>query len=871
MAFDFFRRYQKAILYTAGFFALITFSITGALMNFFDNLFVGSQPSASLVLPDDRTVNVTPEDAEIGSLLARGQHGLVPVLPPFLGDDDRQHASEILAALRRLAIESGIEYSEAEAREAIAQTLKLLATENLTEVQLAQRLNFTSATPFRKLVGEALRISTYLRMAALAIDVTDKALVDDLLANRELITLQVASLDKRKIETELKKTPVTDEQLQEWVAKLPEKEQTLFRHSSNRVGLKAVGLLHEKFDPAQWPDELKDKQYGEEVLNQRYMLDRELRWRKARPEAASQPQSGPTTRDDKGGTGEAEKKDGEPKKGGPHADAQDPASRPATDPAGVGVTPQTQPATQEPAVQGPPAATQPADPYVPFDQVRETIRKILQTEDVVRALWGKVQEKMAAHLKDAIEARNKAAEEVTKAQTAVADAEKALKAGPETDALKKAVDDAKAAQKAKEEAKTAADEAVDARRKEFDAVQAFRDLAKDKDGNERAGLATFHKPEPQLADGLKDLGDLGTWTNTWVATAMDAEGDLGTQVQSTDKASFEFQVGTVVKRPLKDFAEIKTQAEAEYWKKRADEAAKTRIETFEAALVRLAKDARKAEIEKLENEKRKNIDDRLEEWRRATRQKLEDARKTLAGIRDRTSRGHQAWSKVVADLEAQLAKEGEEKERIEKALNAEVDAEIKGEARKAYAQVLAAAAAEAGLEVTAIGPHHRELHNEPRFHDRFPEAVRFLWSQKRIPPPAPDVTDEAVRKTYDEAKFVRDLKADESTELLEDVTNRTLHLAVVTKAEKATIESITRRDLLTRREQFVRERLIKGIQQSFSREALKERNHYVRPGEEEPVAKAEQKVGDAKTGPKADEPKKGGAPAEPRKDDPKGN
>src|SRR5687767_12918874 len=111
MAFEFFRKYQKAILYTAGFFALITFSITGALMSFFDNLFVGTQPSARLVLPDERTVSVTQEDSEIGSLLARGQYGYVPVLPPFLSDDDRQHASEILAALRRLAVESGIEYS----------------------------------------------------------------------------------------------------------------------------------------------------------------------------------------------------------------------------------------------------------------------------------------------------------------------------------------------------------------------------------------------------------------------------------------------------------------------------------------------------------------------------------------------------------------------------------------------------------------------------------------------------------------------------------------------------------------------------------------------------------------------------------------
>src|SRR5262245_65586225 len=84
-AFGFFRKYQKLILYTAGIFALITFSITGAMTSWVRNLTGGPSGPQPTILVGDRRVEVTVEDMQMGGLVARHVAALPPdVLPPSM-------------------------------------------------------------------------------------------------------------------------------------------------------------------------------------------------------------------------------------------------------------------------------------------------------------------------------------------------------------------------------------------------------------------------------------------------------------------------------------------------------------------------------------------------------------------------------------------------------------------------------------------------------------------------------------------------------------------------------------------------------------------------------------------------------------------
>jgi hypothetical protein len=775
MAFDFFRKYQRPILYTAGIFALVSFSISGALMGFFTAMFERDIEGPKLTLGDGRVVEVTQEDYSIGRMVAQlARTSPVIVLPPLDFGEDGEARMEPYAFLRRIAIESGLEYSMVEVDAAIEQAVSVIG-ENRTAVDLALSSGFTSLAPYRAVVGEAMRIGNMLRLLSLAGDTSTKSLVQSLLRkrDRELLTLRVASLDKKEIETELKKTKVSDDELQKWLAGLTEAEQSPYRHPNHRVALIAVGFLHDKFDPAQWEEELKGKDYGDQQLRQRYDLDREVRFRRTPPAPpASQPTSQP---------------------------ASQPDSLPASQPDSL---PQTQPATQ------------PQDLYEPFEQVQAQLKKLLQAEDAMKAIWAKVQEAMAAHLQEKIDVRNKAAEEHATAQKAHAEAEARLKAGPETEELKKAAADRKTELTAKEEQKKAAETALDDARRAFPMLDKAREFV-----NNRAGFENVTVAEPKGSDGLKDLGPFGKWENAWMACAIDAEGDLSSQVQSTDKASFHWQVTKVVKRPLKEFAEIKEQLTTDWYGKQADSIAKDKTKTLEDKLLALGKEARKAEIEKLTAEHAKLLEDHVAQWKQQVQARLDRARRNIEKIKDPASKTRQEFEAIARTAEAELAAEAKKREELDKATTTEIEKKVKDEARKAWPDVLEAAAKEAGFQFQTIGPHPRNLSMQPRFHDRYSADVRFLFSMARV-------------GEGENSKQLKDLKAGECSDILDDATNRTLHLAAVVAVAKPDDKSITRRDLMQEQESFLGERLLATLSQSFEMKAIEERYNVQRPKEE---------------------------------------
>lgn len=820
MAFEFFRKYQRPILFTAGIFALVTFSVTGPLFSFFDWMFAPPYAGATMTLADGSKIRITGEDAVIGQELANGKHYPAVALPDLPVDQEEgDQRSEIYAALRALARHAGIEPSMQEVDAAIQQAVRIMNSSgaDVTASQLAVQYRHASLDAWRRLVAEALRISTFLRVHALAADTTDAAIVQDLLRGREVVTFQVASLDKRKLEESLKAKGVSDDELQAWLDKLGDAEKLPYRHQTNLVALEASGFLLDAFDPAEHAAELTGKEYGEETLRQRYEQDKETLYR--RPEKDGEKKDGepPQQRDGegRGGDGEGgkgpqliEPQDPQDPQNPPPAQPQQPA--PPAEQQGPPAQPTDQPTDQ-------PQDTPAQDPYIPFEEVRARILATLQAEDVLRALWGKVQERMQAHLQAAIDARNAAAEAETAARNQLTEAEQALTQKPEDAEAKALVETTKQDVAAKETARKEAEQALDAARRAFSAKAVMTELA-----GQRKGFHVHTVAEPVGADGLRELGEFGTWPNTWMATAISTEGDLSTQVQAAGKGVFFFQIQRVVDRPLKPFDEIKEQLTTDYWKQQADEAAKQKAEAFEAALLRLGKEKRAERVTELEQEQATKTEQQFTEWRTKTEQALESARKELAGL-PRESRSHrQLWEKQITKLETELAKADEKRQQLADQIAAETKQQIAAVAREAYPEVLAQAAEETGFTVTKVGPYVRNLREKPRFQHRYDETTRYLFNAST---------------GGDEPEQVSSLEQGESSGLLDDATNRTLHLAVVTDVQKATVADVTRRELLSARESLIAQRLQGAISQSFTIDTLKQAYGYEAP-KDQPVIDA---------------------------------
>jgi hypothetical protein len=219
--FGFFRKYQKPILYTAGLFALITFSITGAMMGLVDRLF-GSHGPLPTIEVGGRTESMTAEDYEVALLLSRGRYAPAVVLPQLdVGEGNESDRQDMLAILRRAAIAEGMGVSDDEVDAAIefARFAPVpFGGTAVTATQLAHQAGLGSLAEYRFVVKEAMRIGNYVRLHGLVADGSDAAILQDLLEGKEKITLQVATLDEKQLEEQLRKDgTVTDEQLRQFL------------------------------------------------------------------------------------------------------------------------------------------------------------------------------------------------------------------------------------------------------------------------------------------------------------------------------------------------------------------------------------------------------------------------------------------------------------------------------------------------------------------------------------------------------------------------------------------------------------------------------------------------------------------------------
>lgn len=286
--YGFFRRHQKKLLYTAGLFTLLTFSVTGPMLTAVDEL-VGTKRDMASIQVGGQRVKLTTDDYQFGSVIARnltnsqGNPSLPPVLPVLgTGEGGSSDLTDILAILRRAAIAEGIDVSMVEVDRAI-DTLRAQSKVE-TAARLAGYRGFSSLAEYREVVREAMRIGTYVRLQTLALDCSDAKVLEQVIADREKVTFRAATFDEKAAEERLKTAAaLTDDDLRTWLdAKTEVEKSRMQAYDSNHLELRfgALLLADGQFDPTQWQEGvLKDFAPAEDQLRATYDQEKELRFK----------------------------------------------------------------------------------------------------------------------------------------------------------------------------------------------------------------------------------------------------------------------------------------------------------------------------------------------------------------------------------------------------------------------------------------------------------------------------------------------------------------------------------------------------------------------------------------------------------------
>jgi len=450
--------------------------------------------------------------------------------------------------------------------------------------------------------------------------------------------------------------------------------------------------------------------------------------------------------------------------------------------------------------------------FKPFDDVKPEVTKLIQSEQVMTHLNGKLRERLEASMKAEMEDLNRCNEEHNLAVQTLETAKAKLAASPEDAGAKEEVRLASEVVPAKLAANQAAEAAVTAKRASFDFPAAFTELTKDKKGIVQRPL-----PGKRNAEELKDLevkglegGDLGfgEWPLAIYATYLANKGDLSNMPGRSTKAAFVYQVTDIDVRPLKAWDKLKPLLEGAYFTEQAKTKAETQKKLFEAAMLRLAKEKMPEKVAEIEGKRTTTVDEKLAKWEADAQASLAKAEKTLADANLGTQ-AKLAWTKQRDDLVAQIAKKDEKRKEFDTEVGKQIETDIGEAAKKFHAEVLETAAAEGGFTVTPVGPYPRDLSQKPRFDKDNDPTVVFLFRDHK------------------------DMKVGESTGVLQDVTNRRWLLGTVTKVEPLTAADVDRREFESLRrgygyfKSFASLQAIEAYGQAFTKEALERRYSYL--------------------------------------------
>ncbi len=700
--YGFFRRHQKKVLYTAGMFTLLTFSISGPMMSWAGDWF-GAPRQMPTILVNGERVKLEVEDDLYGNELARRLVALPRgVLPPLDPGEGAQLGS-VYAILRRAAIAEGIEVSMAEVDRAIEAFREARGAPSAAK--MASDMSFGSLAQYRELVKEAMRVGVYIRLQTLALDGTDARVLQQAISDREKITLLVATFDEKKAEESLKQgKTLTDEELNKWFEGKSEREKQMMQaYDSPRTQLRFGALLtaEGQFDPEQWKDDhLKDFTIGDNQMGPVYEAEKATRF-KTDKEGEWKPIDDPAVKAELTRLIQAEEV--MKKLLASLVQKQREALQPLND---ALVAAQTASGTAE-------AAVRDVDAKAAAKQVELAAKK------------------------QALEQKPDDAE--LKQQVATLEAE-AEAAGKELTAAKEAAVTAKASV-------DAADKAVKDARANYDFPAAFAEATKDK-----SGFVQKEMTEMKGYEDLKDLGalDLGRWEQSVQALGAREKGALCHMPGRTSTAVILFQAMNIELRPLKAPEKLKPLTEAAYWAEQAKKLGEDKKKLMEETLLRLAKGQMSDKVAEIEGKRQTRVDEKLAEWEKKTQADIAAAEKQLQGLPAGTQ-AQLAWQQELEAKRSQLAQKEQQRTLFDSLVGKDIESEIATEAKKHYKDVLAAAADEVGFTVGPVGPYARDLQqHDPRFDKNHDATVVFLLrahSQLKENE-ATDVVNDATNRRY---------------------------------------------------------------------------------------------------------------------------
>jgi hypothetical protein len=771
--YGFFRRHQKKLLYTAGLFTLLTFSITGPMEELMREWF-GARQAMSTIAVGGKRVELQPIDYTIGTRVANSLGAAVPwgVLPPLdAGEGGRTELGDVLAILRRAAIEEGIEVSMTEVDRAIEAFREERKVESA--VRLATNMSFESLAQYREVMAEAMRIGMYIRLQTLAVDSTEARVLDQVIRDKEKITLRVATFDEKKLEEQLKAaTTLGDEDLKKWLDGKNDRERMQMQvFDLPRAELRFCGFLlaDGQFDPEQWKDDyLKDFTVTDDQLKSYYEQDKEQRFKLE--DGTFKPFDDAAVKAELTRLVQAEQVLN--RLLAAVRERQTLALKPANDALALAQAEQGQAATRS--------------------------QELEQKQGEKKVELSAKEAELAAKPDDAA------------LQAAVA----TLKT--EAEAIANEVFAHQGIGPAKEALVKESQQAIETARTGFDLYAAFAELTKDKKGVVQKAMTGLKN-----ADELKDLDaaglELGKWPQAATGTSLQNKGDLAFGPARTSKAVLLYQATAVEPKPMKAWDKLKPLLEGAYWTEQAKKQGEEKKKLMEEALLRLAKAKMPEKITEIEAKRQSRIDEKVTAWEKLNQDGIAEADKVLA----KAGLGQQAtaaWKAKREKLQAELGLKAQRITEFTAEIGKTIDSEIATEAKKHYHSVLDAAAAEAGFTVAEVGPYARELSQKPRFDKAYPPHVVYLFrSQSQL------AVDEATGVLQDFANRAWHVAVCSKVE--------PLGVADVSRREFEALRTGSGRSSYADTQAFM------VYSQAFTREAVEQRYELQRPAGEQEVQK----------------------------------
>lgn len=719
--YGFFRRHQMKLLYTAGLFTLLTFSIGGSIQGLVGGIFNKDRERATISVNGER-VKLTDEDYTYGSRLSRNARALpygvmLQVLP---GEGGSSELSEVLAIMRRAAIAEGIEPSLKEVDRAIEATREEYKSESAA--QLAVNGGFGSLADYRQVVLEAMRVGMFTRLQLLALDTSDAEAMRQGLLHKEKVSFKVATYDEKARQEEMKeKSELTDDDLKKWLD-----DQTVIEKGRMSafdlptVKLRFAGLLwgEGQFNPEEWAEGvLAAYPITDDQLKTYYDADKEFF--KIEDKDEYRLFEDETVKAELTRMVQAER---------------------------VMLDLNTKLKAAQLAVVQPLSDTV-ATNQNDFNTAQQTKRTAMQAQ----ALKDRdLNIKEAELAKDLENADLKASVEALKAELAP---------------LKVAFTGAEAAETAMKTALEVARAAEEAARVGFDFVAEFNKLVEGKSGFVHKAL-----DKQVTAEELKDLDalglELGYWERSMVATSLRSVGGIGNGPGRTYKASIIYQALEMEAQPLKAWEDLKPLCEDVYYTEKAVAEGREKTTAMADALLRLAKEKIPEFLAEREAERQGRIDTMVTEWEAGVTDDVAKSKEMLK-TPNLGTKATQAWQSKLERKQRELEGKAQRVDMIGMQVEREIKGEIKEEATKFFAEVLDAAAAEVGYTVTEFGPFPRFLVQRPRFDEDYDETVVYTFmnhSEMQAGDAIGPVADGAERRSHViTCKSVVPLTADDLT------------------------------------------------------------------------------------------------------------